>query len=205
MDDISKADSAFMAAMADSGLGRYDILHDAVVNMCNEQNYAGIDHLMVLALSTGNRGCVRSVAMSVKPIVGKATESIFHRLCDFLKMKIFLNDEQINQNPALDANGVLQCLVEMSPIEVRNHYEAERFRVLQENGRVLQENERMLQENERVNRWIELLENAPGEAKETIRERTLSTHYLQPIVGSWRRKVEELEEKIKELEQEEHE
>lgn len=51
---------------------------------------------------------------------------------------------------------------------------------------------------EKYNGWVEMLENAPGEAHETIRERALSSHYLQPIVESWRKKVEELEAKINE-------
>jgi hypothetical protein len=55
-------------------------------------------------------------------------------------------------------------------------------------------------ENERLKGWMTMLENAPGEAHETIRERCLSSHYLQPIVGSWRSKVEELEGRIGQLE-----
>lgn len=61
------------------------------------------------------------------------------------------------------------------------------------------EMESLKQENERFKRWFELMENAPGEAKEIIRERALSAHYLQPILESWKRRVNELQMELNKL------
>jgi len=56
--------------------------------------------------------------------------------------------------------------------------------------------ERLERENERLQRWKKLLEDAPGESKDSIRTRCLETDYIQPIVGEWRKKVERLERQL---------
>lgn len=56
------------------------------------------------------------------------------------------------------------------------------------------------QELERLRRWFEVLENAPdGETKEIIRERCLSSSYLQPVIETWKQFVEKQKAQITEL------
>lgn len=47
--------------------------------------------------------------------------------------------------------------------------------------------------------WKKMLEAAPGEAAEVIRERCLSSQYLQPIVAVWKSKLSEKDDLIREL------
>lgn len=49
-----------------------------------------------------------------------------------------------------------------------------------------EEFQRLQEENERLQRWKSMLENAPGESHETIRERALSADYIQPVIASWK-------------------
>lgn len=150
-------ESIFCEALMTEGIERFDILHEAIVKMFNEGDYADIDRMMLLALGTHDRGWIRSALMTVGPVRSRVSEEIYGRLVDYL---VKGNEERKKE----ERKG------------------EEKFNRLQE----------------KYNRWIEMLENAPGEAHETIRERALSGHYLQPIVESWRKKVEELEMKINE-------
>lgn len=156
------ADAAFLKALTTEGLERFDITHDAVVEMYESQNYGEIDRLMLLALGTHGRGWVRSLLMSVKPIKDSVNTEVYDRLVNFLKKG---NEE--------------------------------RYREQKEQEKEVAD---LKQENERLRGWMEMLERAPGEAHETIRERALSSHYLQPIVGGWKNRVEELESRLRELE-----
>jgi len=81
----SYPDEAFCTAMVTEGLGRFDILFDAVRDMYNAKNHAGIDRLMDLCLGTGNRGYVRTVAAAVKPVWDRGvSKEKFDRLRNFL-------------------------------------------------------------------------------------------------------------------------
>ena len=82
---MSVAEFAFLKAMTIEGLERFDVLHDAVVEMYESQDYSGMDLLMDLALGTGNRGYVRSLMASVKPVRHVVSEEKFDRLGDFLR------------------------------------------------------------------------------------------------------------------------
>jgi len=53
---------------------------------------------------------------------------------------------------------------------------------------------------EEYHQWIKMLENAPHESFEVIRERALSSHYLKPIVEVWKVKLEASEKAVTDLE-----
>lgn len=48
-------------------------------------------------------------------------------------------------------------------------------------------------ENARLNRWADLIRNAPEGAQEAIRERFLESEALKPITDAWKAKVADLE------------
>lgn len=54
---------------------------------------------------------------------------------------------------------------------------------------------------ERIGRWERLMDEAPGEAREVIRERFLQSEAIAPIVEAWKRKVAELEQDSAALQQ----
>lgn len=60
----------------------------------------------------------------------------------------------------------------------------------------------IIAENERLQRWFKLLQDAPGEAKEIIRERCLSSEYVQPIVEDWKRSLLNYEKTTRKLAEE---
>lgn len=83
--EITSSDAIFLAALTTEGLERFDITHEAVVNMYEAHDYAGIDRLMLLALGTASRGWVRSLMMSVRPVKDSVTVEIYERLGEFLR------------------------------------------------------------------------------------------------------------------------
>ena len=55
-------------------------------------------------------------------------------------------------------------------------------------------------QNERWLEWYHLVESAPGEAAEVIRERVVSWWYLRPIIANWRGANEKLTAQFADLE-----
>lgn len=76
--------------------------------------------------------------------------------------------------------------------EARSPYEKERTTT----ASLIQE---LRAENERLQSWKQMLEAAPGESAEVIRERCLSSDYLQPIVASWKKANAALQERLASL------
>lgn len=80
-----QADIAFCKAMTTEGLERFNVIHDAIVEMYENDDHAGMERMMELALGTGNRGYVRTAMISIKPVKHAVSEEKWDRLVEFLR------------------------------------------------------------------------------------------------------------------------
>lgn len=64
---------------------------------------------------------------------------------------------------------------------------------------LLRENQKLRDEIERLNDWKRIIENAPGQAKDTAIERFNFTQSIMPIIEIWKEKVQTLEAELQQM------